>query len=74
MPMNITGVKWTGTRWQTRYTVSGGNAPFPLTPMEISFLKVAGYGPRKLPAAYPKPANPAQSATGTKPRLVKGLL
>lgn len=30
MPMNITGVKWTGTRWQTRYTVSGSNAPFPL--------------------------------------------
>jgi hypothetical protein len=29
MPMNILGVKWTGTRWQTRWVVSGG-APYSL--------------------------------------------
>lgn len=27
MPMNVLGVKWTGTRWQTRWVVSGG-APY----------------------------------------------
>jgi starch-binding outer membrane protein, SusD/RagB family len=27
MPMNILGVKWTGTRWQTRWVVNGG-APY----------------------------------------------
>jgi starch-binding outer membrane protein, SusD/RagB family len=29
MPMNILGIKWTGTRWQTRWVVNG-NAPYPL--------------------------------------------
>ena len=27
MPMNVLGVKWTGTRWQTRWVVNGG-APY----------------------------------------------
>ena len=27
MPINVLGVKWTGTRWQTRWVVSGG-APY----------------------------------------------
>jgi hypothetical protein len=31
MPMNLLGVKWTGTRWQTRWEV-GGNAPYALDP------------------------------------------
>jgi hypothetical protein len=29
MPMSILGIKWTGTRWQTRWVVSG-NSPFPV--------------------------------------------
>lgn len=29
MPLNILGVKWTGTRWQTRWVVSG-NSPYPV--------------------------------------------
>ena len=29
MPMNVLGIKWQSTRWQTRYVVSG-NPPFPL--------------------------------------------
>ncbi len=29
MPMNILGVKWTGTRWQTRWVVAG-NSPYPV--------------------------------------------
>lgn len=29
MPMNITGIKWSGTRWQTRWVVNGG-APYAL--------------------------------------------
>ncbi|MBC7934720.1 MAG: RagB/SusD family nutrient uptake outer membrane protein [Rhizobacter sp.] len=29
MPMNILGIKWTGTRWQTRWVVSG-NSPYPV--------------------------------------------
>jgi hypothetical protein len=29
MPMNVTGVKWKGTRWETRWLVSG-KAPYNL--------------------------------------------
>ena len=29
MPMNVLGVKWTGTRWQTRWVVTG-KSPFPV--------------------------------------------
>ncbi|MES2775572.1 MAG: RagB/SusD family nutrient uptake outer membrane protein [Bacteroidota bacterium] len=31
MPVNVLGIKWTGTRWQTRWVV-GGNPPFPVDP------------------------------------------
>lgn len=30
MPMDVLGVKWTGTRWQTRWTITGGNPPYPV--------------------------------------------
>lgn len=30
MPMNVLGIKWVGTRWQTRYILPGGAPPFPL--------------------------------------------
>lgn len=29
MPMNVLGIKWTGTRWQTRWNTSG-NPPYPV--------------------------------------------
>jgi starch-binding outer membrane protein, SusD/RagB family len=29
MPMNVVGIKWTGTRWQTRWQTNG-NPPYPL--------------------------------------------
>jgi hypothetical protein len=29
MPMNLLGIKWKGTRWETRYLVNG-NPPFPV--------------------------------------------
>lgn len=29
MPMNVVGIKWTGTRWQTRWQTSG-NPPYPV--------------------------------------------
>lgn len=28
--MDVLGVKWTGTRWQTRWTITGGNPPYPV--------------------------------------------
>ena len=30
MPMNVLGIKWTGTRWQTRWVLTGGVAPYPV--------------------------------------------